>query len=86
MPVKTPPTTAVDITPVVPSRPAGTSPAQLDVPQRGRSKVVRDSVIRFLLWSVAVLALVAAGTLLLSTPLAERVSVREATTRSVAYA
>lgn len=62
------------------------SHAQLDVPQRGRSKVVRGAVIRFVLWSLAVLALVATGTLLLSTPLAERLSVREATTRSVAYA
>ena len=86
MPVKTPPTTTSDTTAVVPPRPAGTSPAQLDVPQPGRSKVVRDSVVRFLLWSLAVLGLVAAGTLLLSTPLAERLSVREATTRSVAYA
>jgi signal transduction histidine kinase len=42
--------------------------------------------MRFLLWSLAVLGLGAAGTLLLSTPLAERLSVREATARSVAYA
>ncbi len=68
------------------TRHAARSHAQIDVPQRGRSKVVRGAVIRFLLWSLAVLALVATGTLLLSTPLAERLSVREATTRSAAYA
>ncbi|NUO36211.1 MAG: hypothetical protein HOQ27_14275 [Dermatophilaceae bacterium] len=82
--VKTPPKTKPE--PVRAARTSGTSPAQLDVPHRGRSKVVRDSVIRFLLWSAAVLGLVAAGTLLLSTPLAERLSLREATARSVAYA
>ncbi|GAB3876754.1 sensor histidine kinase [Terrabacter terrigena] len=82
--VKTPPKTK--LVPVKPAPTRGTSPAQLDVPHRGRSKVVRDSVIRFLFWSAAVLGLVAAGTLLLSTPLAERLSLREATARSVAYA
>ncbi|NUO89859.1 MAG: hypothetical protein HOQ18_03390 [Dermatophilaceae bacterium] len=82
--MKTPPKTKA--VPVRAARTSGTSPAQLDVPHRGRSKVVRDSVIRFLLWSAAVLGLVAAGTLLLSTPLAERLSLREATARSVAYA
>lgn len=69
-----------------PARNAVRSHAQIDVPQRGRSKVVRGAVTRFLLWSLAVLALVATGTLLLSTPLAERLSVREATARSAAYA
>ena len=63
-----------------------TSHPRLDVPEHGRSKVVRGAVTRFVLWSLAVLGLVAAGTLLLSTPLAERLSVREATVRSVAYA
>ena len=61
------------------------SPAQLSVPHHGRSKVVRGAVIRFVLWSLAVLAVVAAGTLMLSTPLAERLSIREATDRSIAY-
>jgi signal transduction histidine kinase len=70
----------------VPVRTVPTSHAQLDVPQRGRSKVVRGAVIRFVLWSLAVLGLVATGTLLLSTPLAQRLSLREATARSVAYA
>jgi len=37
-------------------------------------------------WSLAVLAVVAAGTLLLSRPLAESLSLREATSRSVAFA
>ncbi|NUQ31640.1 MAG: hypothetical protein HOP99_02255, partial [Dermatophilaceae bacterium] len=68
--MKTPPKTKPE--PARAARTSGTSRAQLDVPHQGRSKVVRDSVIRFLLWSAAVLGLVAAGTLLLSTPLAER--------------
>ncbi|WP_374970018.1 sensor histidine kinase [Terrabacter sp. BE26] len=52
----------------------------------GRSTVVRSAVTRFVVWSAAALLVVASGTLLLSTPLAESLSLHEATVRSVAFA
>ena len=52
----------------------------------GRSTVVRSAVTRFVVWSVAVLLVVASGTLLLSKPLAESLSLHEADVRSVAFA
>ncbi len=52
----------------------------------GRSTVVRSAVTRFVVWSVAVLLVVASGTLLLSQPLAESLSLHEADVRSVAFA